>query len=511
MVTVGILNLLRGHRTICRDSTILTCLAMCKRDCLQTQKKFDTPLTTANLSDCDHAHVILADCYVTESDSYPDSDHHPLQMSHTVRVSASAEFLSLYSFFDGEIVWVRQATPLPLDRVILSLATPETLTSQIVKHMVEQLYSHKSSVVIHQHYLFLHCMAQVLNQESNSPSVGEDYFPSPLSSSSSSSDQDSGDLSQGSILTFNVLETTPVVQGAITSKTRIFVVPTSKPQQVVTSTHDIQDTILSDDSNLFYKEGSTPSPARLCSRPRSVSLSSASDFRFDDSGQYESPRETEPPRRTIELPTTSLPVLISPPPAFTLPAVAAANFKQKYHFVLLPKRAALEHGVHDLQIVLIAAEDPPQHLSPLKLRQASPPPPSLGLVLPLRNTKEDNGPLARHLVVTKCYETETELEQYVSQTTLGRRYTPEELNMAYLHPELLFSLFPETLPLSQTQRTYRISIEVSSLSTCLEMYVCLSVCADAKSHTQSSCVSNFSRSQRWAHGIQASVNSWLAV
>ena len=451
-------TLLRGRDHLSGFSLSTTCLAMCKRDCLQTQKKLDTPITTANLSDCDHDHVILADCYVIESDGFLESNRHPLQMSHTIRVSASADFLSLYGFYDEEIVWVRQASPLPLDRVILSLATPEILTSQTVKRMVEQLYSHQSSVVVHQRYPFLHCMVQVLSQESNSPTVGEDYFPT-LSSSSSSSDQEYGDLSQGNILKFDVLETAPIVQGAITSKTRIFVVPSLKPQQ---PSHDAQDTtILSDD---IFKDESTPSPVRLSSHPRSVSLSSASDFRFDDSGQYDvfqSPKESELlPRRPIIPPAASLPVLVSPPPAFTLPAVAAANFKQKYHFVLLPKRAALEHGIHDLQIVLIAAEDSPQHQSPLRLRQASPPPPSPGLVLPLRNVKDDGGPLARHLVVTKCYETETELEQYVSQVTLGRRYTPDELNTAYLHPELLFSLFPETLPLSQ--RTYRISIEVSS-------------------------------------------------
>ena len=149
-------TLLRGRDHQSGFSQSTTCLAICKRDCLQTQKKLDTPITTANLSDCDHDHVILADCYLTESDNYCDSSRHPLQMSHSIRVSASADFLSLYGFYDEEIVWVRPAMPLPLDRVILSLATPDSLTSPTVKRMVEQLYSHRSSVVVHQRYPFLH-------------------------------------------------------------------------------------------------------------------------------------------------------------------------------------------------------------------------------------------------------------------------------------------------------------------------------------------------------------------
>lgn len=449
----------------------VTCLAMCKRDCLQTQVKLDAPITTAKLSVCDHAHVVLAECEVVPTDFFPDPEPRPYQSTHVVRVSGSTTFLSMYGFFDGEMVWVRPATPLSLKKVILSLPKSIPLTSLVVKSMVEHLYklSEKSSVIVHRSFKFHNWLPSTSASQAVTQTVGEDYVPSPLSSSSESSIQD------GELLAFDVLETAPIIQGAITSKTRIVVVSTEVESPASPSdVHDALMTTVSDDSDLFQPGDSTPSPVRCSSHPRSISLSSASDIRFDDSGQYDPSasakedtvleRRATAPAATIFMP---LPSIVSPlSSAFILPAVAAHNFKQKYHFILLPKEAALQHRVHDLQIVLIGPEEPPPSFgtSPLGGQWASSFPPS-SPVLKLKNIK-DSVLAHRHLVVTKCYETALELEQYVPQTTLGKSYTQEELTMAYLHPELLFSLFPETLPLSNG--TYRIFVEVS-------YQVCLSV------------------------------------
>ena len=453
----------------------ITCVAICKQDCLKTQKKADAPFTTANLSACNYAHVILAECHVTESGSCPVPVTQP---RHSLCLSASEEFLFNYGFFDGEAVWIQPAKPFSLERVILSLSSnsPTPITSQHVKQMVEQLYDHSqtSSVIAHRQFKFLHRMATSTKppDQANTTTlvVGEDYVPTSLSSSSGSS------VVEGEVpplLMFEVLETVPLIQGAITSETRILVVPTELRTQATTppGSNEQQLSPVSDESDIFQKSDNSLSPMRAPDHLRSISLSSASDLKFDENGHCEtfpSVKEEEQEGRTTAGNTSvaMVPAILPPRAAiFSLPAAAAHNYKQKYHTILLPKQAAMEYGVQELQVVIVSPEETPQ---PLILTHQQPqlaPPSSPGLVLPLRNKKKDLVPLSRHLVVTKCYETEAELEQFMPQVALGRRYSQEELSMAYLHPELFFSLFPETLPISPT--TYNVTIEVRLLCTSL--------------------------------------------
>jgi len=51
----------------------------------------------------------------------------------------------------------------------------------------------------------------------------------------------------------------------------------------------------------------------------------------------------------------------------------------------------------------------------------------------------------RHMAVVFLYEVEFELEQYIPPHSLGSEYDTAAMTMAYIHPQLLFFLFPETL------------------------------------------------------------------
>lgn len=129
---------------------------------------------------------------------------------------------------------------------------------------------------------------------------------------------------------------------------------------------------------------------------------------------------------------------------YLIEAVAVSSFKLQSQCVVLPRQTAEKHGIFASQLVLvngIKVKDGQQK------KQHS----LADVVLPL----EKGG--RSHVAIAVWYEGEQDLEQYVLPLSLGHRYREEELDLAYVHPELLFFLFPETLSPS---RRFHLHIQV---------------------------------------------------
>ena len=121
----------------------------------------------------------------------------------------TAHFLAAYGFSPKEQVWFRAFAPLPLERAILALQPEVSLSSEQIGEVVGQLYrrSEQEAVVLQQDFDF---RAQVMlpdptRSKGRGQWAGAEAVPQPV--------------------TFQVLETVPVLQGRITKETVVAVAP----------------------------------------------------------------------------------------------------------------------------------------------------------------------------------------------------------------------------------------------------------------------------------------------
>ena len=141
---------------------------------------------------------------------------------------------------------------------------------------------------------------------------------------------------------------------------------------------------------------------------------------------------------------------LTQPQEFTIEAVPAHCYKLQSQYLLLPKAIAFKHGIFAGQ---------PLQLSRVDMERGDD---ERGRTL--SDIILDLGPIPgkemveAHLAVTKWYEDEASLQKYVPAPSLQHHYDEESLQVAYIHPELLFSLFPETLAHS---RRFHIKVAVS--------------------------------------------------
>ena len=135
---------------------------------------------------------------------------------------------------------------------------------------------------------------------------------------------------------------------------------------------------------------------------------------------------------------------------YIIEAVAPSNFKLLSQYVVIPKESAVKHGIFALQPIMVSlaesdSDEPGASISNLTL--------SLGPIPGAEAVDE-------HLALAIWYEDEATLQKYVPPPSLGYHYTRESLQLAYIHPHLLFNMFPETL---SPTRKFTLHITVSVL------------------------------------------------
>ena len=432
----------------------VSCIAICKRGCLQSRPVDKEAFQVPSYENCRYPNVILAECYL--KDPLDDSAQFGViqylpEVYYSLHVCAN--FLQNYSFYENEIVWFRSSEPYPLDKIYLTLSSDNSLIHDTpnasIQNTLSQIYQHcnDTTIIFHQRFKFLHQLST--NNKQKTPE--EEFL---LSNSSCSP----SDLLPPVV--FDVLGTTPFLQGKLTSKTHIIVVSSSDSSEESTVIESIEKTedIEDDDDDALYHDPSS-SLQRYnsdSSRMRSVSLSSASDLKFEASGPFEPPIEENPSMSLSQVPNQPSRLILEALPA-------TSHYRLQYHFILLPKEQARQFHMFDLQNVLIKTYS----ASPAHSRTHS----IKDMVIQLNNDlvkrKEEEQQrdawmgwsMRKHLAIVRVYDNERELETLLPQLSLGRSYTVNELSAAYLHPELFFTLFPETLSL--TSRRYLIEIEVS--------------------------------------------------
>ena len=299
----------------------------------------------------------------------------PHESEPTILLS-SQHFLETFGFVTRESIWFRWYNPTILEQVLL--APLDGLThQQIISQagdVVAQIYqkSEKESIIMHQDFKFT--------------------FTASLSS-------DSGNY-EDSLLTFQVMECVPVLQGKITKNTVITILPLSNIS------------LPSSQHKLARDEGRD-----LCS--------AASASEFHGVGKEAALSDS-----------------------FVIEAVGVSPYKLQNQYIVLPKETATKHGIFHCQNVLV---------EPAKLTGIKVPSNLTDLTVPLSTSKQDKRETV-HMAIAFLYEDEYELERYVPPSGLGVDCDTAALTVAYVHPELLFFLFPETLSPS---RHYYLNIKVS--------------------------------------------------
>ena len=193
----------------------------------------------------------------------------------------------------------------------------------------------------------------------------------------------------------NVLETFPTLQGTVSaSKTTIAVLP----MDGIPPTFDNQDS--------------------LETRPRAES---ASNY------------DLEGPLATGD---------------YIVEAVTTNNFPLQNHFVVLPKDSASRYNIQHCQNIWISPSTPLR--GTLSKRKS---------VIQLDNSggEEEREKERMHMAIALLYEDTQQLERYIPPREFGQRYLSAGLGLAYVHPELLYYLYPETISPS---RNFKISIKV---------------------------------------------------
>jgi hypothetical protein len=121
------------------------------------------------------------------------------------------------------------------------------------------------------------------------------------------------------------------------------------------------------------------------------------------------------------------------------------HIKLHRHYIILPKKFACTNDLFQYQTVMLETERSGCGAG------------LLDLVLPTRPRSEGRSQVeGTHAAIVMWYDGQAELERYLPPPYPGYQYLEEALQCAYVHPHLLYSLFPETLSPS---RRYHISVK----------------------------------------------------
>lgn len=304
------------------------------------------------------------------------------QSTEPTIILASQHFMECYGFFTREPIWFRWYNPATLDSVMLVPMGP--LPPAQASNVVSQLYkkAESESVIMQQGFKFVF----ELNYEAS---------PEQL------------DITEEAVLSLEIVECSPVLQGRITKDTIITILPPFN--------------ITSLDNRLSRRRRST----REDGRGRADSAAAASDL-IKGSGGTE---------------------------GYVIEAASVAAFKLQSQYVVLPRETAIKHGIYHCQNVMIEAAEVSCKRTPVSGLS--------DVTVPLFVDSDCNKePEKRtHMAIAFLYEDECELEHYVPPASLGMDYNTTSLTLAYIHPQLLFFLFPETLSISVC---YHLLIKVSA-------------------------------------------------
>ena len=303
---------------------------------------------------------------------------------------ASQHFMECYGFFTREPIWFRWHNPATLREVMLLPIGPfvHEIMSK-AENIVAQLYSKSENepVIMHQGFKFVLRTRDVISEPN----------------------QDGDPASNEIVLTFHVMDTSPVLQGRVTKDTVITILSPSQ--------------FLSQGTPLSLRRRKSTREEGI--RGHAYSVASVSDHQL--------PSE--------EVTGTN---------GYVIQAVSVPSFMLQSQYILLPKESATKHDIFHCQNVLVEPAEindkPPSNLS--------------DVTVSLFTSKEYNKETSKrsHMVIAFLYEDEFELEHYIPPTALGMDYDIAALTVSYIHPELLFYLFPETLSPS---RVYSIRVMVS--------------------------------------------------
>ena len=409
-------------------------IAFCKQHLLATYEhanEYTTPrlgsggykLKQSQLKHCKYPSVVVAAAEVLDTSVEELSDQLNVDLTTFVAhiglsrpvaatlLLVSPHFLKVYGFFSQESVWFRRITPVPLSRVTL-VPVLEALSEQQLEESVRGLYTQcqRKTVTVQQGFNLVfgvHC----------SPT------------------------------TFAVTEASPVLQGKITDQTVITVLlpdpscpsSPSKPRRKGSGRRVSKTPVREDSDGEMYFDAEDA----VMSLRRTGSGASASDFPHETSSQF------------LSLPESSR--------EYHTQVTSVGNFRLQSQYIVLPRDAATSHNVYHCQTVWVcAAREEERSNSTLS-----------NLVLPLHcgagvkaeekkegeeeEEEEEEERERMHLAVAILYENEAELEKYVPPGALGGPLDRSAHGHAFIHPNLLFFLFPETL---SSTRKFFVTIKV---------------------------------------------------
>lgn len=457
-------------------------IAICKEACLQSIPGHHKGTI---FKKCTHRTILLAEACPASSDVLDESQMAssmgglmasqvtpPLLSEFNYLLFACESFLDSYGFYNNEPVWFAiAATPLPLDKVVLECTSPDD-TEEVVTDVVTQIYDQcqSSTIIAKTGFKLLHWLKEDVTHPPK-----EELHLLDNDEDMNWMDTDSIDSSITPPTSFRVVETLPTLQGRITRDTSIIIIPYISPAPVIEGDISAVSSSATIDDNIFSSISTASIVTQPSSRTRTVS---ASDI-FEESGHVVD--MTPFVNDTISLPSsirtlTVPPTNVAPPTpdaSFTIEARIGEEFSLLYHDVVIPKTLARKHNIWDLQSILISPVTTETHTRSEggggradntivtlfnELKE-----PREGVVL------SGCGPVVRkRLAIARVYESKVQLQSLVPRTSLKESYTDDDLDSAYLHPELVFNLFCETL--SVTPKQFFISIEVGVALIYMYMY-----------------------------------------
>ena len=153
---------------------------------------------------------------------------------------------------------------------------------------------------------------------------------------------------------------------------------------------------------------------------------------------------------------------------YIIEAVTLNNFPLQNHFVVLPKDSARRYNIQHCQNIWISPSSPLR--GTLSKRKS---------VIQLDSSGggggEERERVRMHMAIALLYEDTQQLERYIPPREFGQRHLSADLGLAYVHPELLYYLYPETISPS---RKFKITIKVQCMETkAILILFCLSSCS----------------------------------
>lgn len=410
--------------SICKQSVLGT------YDTINDYMRENGVLKSSSINKCRFPQVVTVpvDCESAEEvarDPGPPTSE-VSQRSISLYLSVTREFLDVYSFFDSESVWFRPTQPYPLDKVAL-VPTRNTAqcTSEHLQQFVAQLYAKVRSspscpVIVHTSFDYYH------------PFVAD------------STTKDTGIMGASHVvMTFHVMETLPHRQGSITEKTKVTILPP-------------------------YKSTSFPLPSLLKGlsvEAKRRRFSRTYEMEDSGSGDTEVMHHRVKSNSASDLDQTSDDSLRDDN-VFNIPVVTVADFKLLPHFIVMPKDLATSSSIFSYQHVTVTAvknqnlvedmEDLTDVVLPLTIPARSPD----------SSMEEEEEEDRSHYAIAVPYDGMAELERYVPRPS--HSWDHDRGKYAFVHPELLFYLFPETLSLSRSC-PYRVTVSVRRALLCLNM------------------------------------------